>query len=284
MLRLAIIGCGSMSKSHAARLEKNTDRLKIVAAVDRHEERAREVAQLIGAEKAVTDFHEILDEVDAVLLTLPHYMHYSVGIECLRAGKHVFMEKPLANTEQECIELIEESEKQGVILMVGYCMRFHPLVVRMKELIDEKRFGDTFHLSIWTEAHAHYPDGHWARDSKKLGGGQLFSHGCHYIDIMLHYMGNPVEGSHISTNFGTPWMEREGTSDVTMKFESGATAYHGGTWGARGSRLRTSFHVHGTAGFMEADFVKGQLIEIQGTEEKLIYQAEAAPCSKVSGV
>lgn len=274
MIRLALVGCGGISKSHASRFQENSDLMKVVATVDVVEQNAREAAEVIGAEKYATDFREILPEVDAVLLALPHHLHHSIGMECLQAGKHVLMEKPLANTEQECIELIEESEKQGVILMTAYCMRYHPLVIRMKELIDEKKYGETFHVSIWTEQFTKYPEGHWINNSETLGGGQLFSHGCHYIDILLHFLGNPVEGSHIGTTFGTPWMEGEGTSDVSMKFDNGASAYHGGTWGARGSRLHYGFHAHGTEGFMEADFRKGQLIEIQGVDEKVIYETE----------
>jgi predicted dehydrogenase len=195
-------------------------------------------------------------------------------MECLQAGKHVLMEKPLANTEQECLELIDEADKQGVILMTAYCLRFHPLVVRMKELIDAKTYGETFHVSLWTEQLTKLEPGHWGTKKATLGGGQLFSHGCHYIDILLDFLGNPLEGTHTGTNFGTPWMEGEGTSDVSMKFENGATAYHGGTWGARGSRLHYSFHAHGTEGFLEADFRHGRLVEIHGTDERILLQAD----------
>src|SRR5690606_25452304 len=87
--------------------------------------------------------------------------------------------------------------------------------------------------------------------AKRLGGGQLFSHGCHYIDQMLLWMRMPVEGTHMGTNLGTPWMEREGTSNVTIKFENGAMGYHFGTWGARGSRLRYSVHAHCMGGMLE---------------------------------
>ena len=99
----------------------------------------------------------------------------------------------------------------------------------------------------------------WLGQAKRLGGGQLFSHGCHYFDLLLHWMGDPVSGSHIGTNFGTPWMEREGTSNVSIKFEDGATAYHFGTWGAKGSKLGYSVHAHCTEGMLELDHAAGTI-------------------------
>jgi len=275
VIKLALIGCGGISQTHAARFARNADRLQVVAAVDIDEARAREAAQAVGAVKATTDYREVLDDVDAVLIATPHHLHHPIGLDCIAAGKHVLMEKPLANTEQECLDLIAASEKQGTILMVAYCMRYHPLVLHLKEAIDTKLYGDTFHMSLWTEQFTRRDDvNSWMHRAATLGGGQLFSHGCHYIDLLLWYLGNPLEGTHTGTNFGTPWMEREGTSDVSLKFESGAVGYHGGTWGARGTRLRYAFHAHGTDGFLEADFHGGRLIGIQGKEEKVLYETE----------
>jgi predicted dehydrogenase len=268
MTRLALIGCGGISKGHARRFNANSDRMKVVVTLDIDEERARTAAEDIGADKHATDFREILPEVDAVLIALPHHLHHRVGMECLEAGKHVLMEKPLANTEEECLELIETSKKQDRVLMVAYCMRFHPLLVKVKELIDSKAFGDIFHLSVWTEQYTHPQEGSWLRNAKMLGGGQLFSHGCHYIDILLWLMGKPVQGTHVGTNFGTPWMEMEGTSDVSIRFENGAIGYHMGTWGARGTKLRYSLHAHGTKGMLELDFSNGQLIAHHGALEE----------------
>ena len=96
--------------------------------------------------------------------------------------------------------------------------------------------------------------------ARRLGGGQLFSHGCHYIDILLHWLGAPVSGTHVGTNLGTPWMEREGTSSVSLKFASNATAYHFGTWGARGSRLHYAVHAHCTEGMLEMVRADGTIL------------------------
>ena len=91
----------------------------------------------------------------------------------------------------------------------------------------------------------------WIHDRKTLGGGQLFSHGCHYIDLMIWMLGKPKSGVHMGTKCCTPWMDREGTSNVCLEFENGALGYHFGTWGARGSSHVYNFQVHTEHGFFE---------------------------------
>ncbi|MFA6567903.1 MAG: Gfo/Idh/MocA family oxidoreductase [Victivallales bacterium] len=260
-IRFGIIGCGNITAQHSSRFEPLQDVLTITGLADIELGRARELGDKLSSKPiCATDYHDILPHVDAVMISLPHHLHHQVGIECLRAGKHVLMEKPLANKEAECINLIKTSKAAGKILMVAYCMRFHPLLNKMKELINQKYCGELFQLSIWTEQHTERDKNSWMCKADTLGGGQFFSHGCHYIDLMLDFVNsNPVRGSHIGTNRGTPWMEREGTSNVSIEFENGTLGYHFGTWGARGTRLGYAFHAHCDGGMLEAALHEGKL-------------------------
>lgn len=262
MIRLGIVGCGKMMRSFAQRLEHVSDLMTLTAAVDLDRARAEALAEDAGGEtrvKVATDFREVLDDVDAVLLVLPHHEHYPVAKACLEAGKHVLLEKPMANTEEQCLDLIDTAERHGRVLMVAYVMRYHPLVIKLKELLDSGDYGPCFHMSIWTEQLTRYDDDHWGTRRERLGGGQFFSHGCHYVDLLLWYLGRPVQGCHLGTRMCTPWMDMEGTSDMVMKFESGALGYHFGTWGARGTRLGYSIHAHCEQGMLEVAFRKGKL-------------------------
>lgn len=274
MTRMAIIGCGGMARAHANRFDQQDERVRVVAAVDIDEERAAAVAAQFTDARVATDYREVLDDIDAALIVLPHHLHHPVGMACLQAGKHLLLEKPMANSEAECLDLIAAAEKADRTLMIAYCQRFNPLVVRLRELLEEKAYGDVFQVSIWTEQHTHYPDGHWGLKAKTLGGGQLFSHGCHYIDLLLWMLGKPARGTHVGGNYGTPWMEKEGTSNVSMEFESGALGYHFGTWGAKGTRLRYSIHAHCTEGMLDAQLSAGKLIAIQGKEETVLLESE----------
>lgn len=268
--RLAILGCGGMEKSHQAVFGDLADRVEVVACVDPVRERAEAAAQALGAPIVATDHREVLDEVDCVLGVLPHHVHHSVGMDALRAGKHVLMEKPLAVTELQCRELQAEAQRQDVTLMTAYPMRYHPLVIKLKELIDEHVYGQLFHMSIWTEQYTRYEEGHWALKKQTLGGGQFVSHGCHYIDLLLWYCGAPVQGIHLGSTLGTPWMEGEGTSDAVIRFENGILGYHGGTWGAKGSRLKYAIHAQFSEGMVELDFRAGTLTHLHGPDETLL--------------
>ena len=132
-------------------------------------------------------------------------------------------------------------------------------MLKLKELLDQKYFGEAFHIAIFTEQLTEPPLGHWIRSAQQLGGGQFFSHGCHYIDLLLWFLGRPVKGIHIGTRLGTPWMEKEGTSDAVIVFESGAIGHHFGTWGARATRHGYSIHVQGEKVMVEADITNGIL-------------------------
>jgi predicted dehydrogenase len=273
MVRLALIGCGGMGATHEQQFNRLADRMQVVATVDIDLDRARAAQQRLGAAMATDDYRVALPGVDAVLIALPHHLHHPVGMACIEADKHVLMEKPLANSEAECMDLITAAERRGVVLMVAYVQRFHPLMVRMGDLIKQKTYGETFHVSMWTEQYTRVggPDS-WHHRAATLGGGQLFSHGCHYIDLLLDWLGEPVSGSHVGTNLGTPWMEREGTSDVAIRFVSGAVGYHGGTWGARGTRLGYAFHAHTEEAMIELDQDKGVLSLHRGGAEEIIEQ------------
>ena len=125
-VRLALVGCGGMSRSHLRRFHVLSDRLELAAAVDVDAGKAAAVAEMVPGVRTASDYREVLDDVDAVLLVLPHHEHHPVGLACLRAGKHVLLEKPMAIGETACLELIDASRAAGRVLMIAYCMRFHP--------------------------------------------------------------------------------------------------------------------------------------------------------------
>jgi predicted dehydrogenase len=257
--RLAIVGCGDMEDAHRQVFDELGDRIEIIGTADIELARARKAADALGARRAVTDYTELLDEADACLIVTPHDLHHEMGMRCLAAGKHVLMEKPMAVTEQQCLDLIRAAADADRTLMTAYPMRFHPIVARLRDLVAAEALGEVFQISIYTEQHTEHPEGHWIRSAARLGGGQFFSHGCHYVDLLLWMLGRPVRGTHLGTRRGTPWMEWEGTSNVTIEFEGGVLGYHFGTWGARATRHGYAIHVHCAGGMLEADLTRGVL-------------------------
>lgn len=248
-----------MAANHVHSLAPLQKRMHFTAFADIDLAKAQAAAAACPGAFAVIDYHELLPHVDAVVIALPHDLHHAVGLTCLRAGKHVLMEKPLALTEPECRELIAADRSPLPVLMLGYVMRHDPQWSAFGRLLADRTYGTPFHVSIWTEQYTDTSRAAWLGSAKRLGGGQLFSHGCHYVDLLLQWMGDPVSGTHLGTNFGTPWMEREGTSNVALKFSNGATGYHFGTWGARGSKLGYAAHAHCEQGMLELDFAEGTI-------------------------
>lgn len=256
-LKLGIIGCGGMMSGHVKDVDKS--KVEITACADIVLENAQKMLEVAPNAYVTTDYKTIVDYVDAVLVALPHDLHYECGVFFARNKKHVLMEKPLCNTEAECNRLIEICEEEGVVLMCAYPVPFFPYIQKLKEIVDSGEFGKVMQMSIWTEQWTQMAETHWA-NTARLGGGQLFSHGCHYIDLLLWFLGEPVKGTHLGTNVGTPWMiGGEGTSIVSLKFKSGALGYHGATWGARGTCMGTQYQIMTEKGMIAFDTGWGEI-------------------------
>lgn len=256
-LRLGIIGCGKMMKNHVGGV-KFLDNVELTAFADIIPENAQALAEDWPGAYVTTDYKTVLDHVDAVLVALPHDLHYECGMFFARNKKHVLMEKPLCNTEEECIRLINACEEEGVVLMCGYPIRYWPAMHFLKEEVDSGKYGKIMQMSLWTEQLTKIDELGWGATSR-LGGGQFFSHGCHYVDVLMWFLGNPVKGMHFGTNVGTPWMLKEGTSAAVFKFENGALGYHGATWGARGTKLGWNLQLMMEKGLLEFDRYASQI-------------------------
>lgn len=294
-VRLGIIGCGGMMKHHVRTIQE-VENMEVTAVCDVILENAQNVASVLNNPYITTDYKTMVDHVDAVLVVLPHDLHFECGMFFARHKIHILMEKPLCNTEEECIKLIETCEEEGVKLQCAYPLRWYTGFHKLKEFINSGEYGKVMQLSVWTEQLTLCQDDkdvvHWGATAR-LGGGQFFSHGCHYIDLMLWLLGDPVEGSHLGTTVGTPWLLREGTSAAILKFESGALAYHGATWGARGTSLGSLIQIQTEKGMLEYDWRRsnkiylydretvhqpGEVQEWQG--RKVVYEFERDPYLK----
>lgn len=263
--RLGLIGCGGMMKNHTQAISECKG-VELTAFCDIVIERAEEFQKDIAPNAYVTkDWKTMADYVDGVLIALPHDLHYECGIFFARKHKHILMEKPLCNTEEECVRLIEACEAEKVTLMCAYPVRYYPGIVKLRELINSGEYGEIIQMSIYTEQLTKREETHWSHTAR-LGGGQLFSHGCHYIDILLWFLGEPDFGTHVGTKVGVPWLMQEGTSAVTIKFKNGAVGYHGATWGARGTRMYYDIQIHTEAGMFDYDFRFDRIVFYNGNK------------------
>jgi predicted dehydrogenase len=144
-LRCAVIGVGYLGKFHAQKYAKIPG-CELIAVVDSRQDVADAVAQPLGC-SAVTDYRELLGQVDAVSIVVPTQAHYAVCIEFLRAGVHVLVEKPMTTTLEQADELIALAKDKNLVLAVGHLERFNPAALALEPLLSEPRFIDSSRLA-----------------------------------------------------------------------------------------------------------------------------------------
>lgn len=281
-IRTAVVGLG-MGRAHAYAY-KEAERSDLRWVVDLDEELAAKVAGELGC-RYTKDWESILDDVDAVSICTPHHLHAPQTLKAIAAGKHVLVEKPMANTEAECQAMISAAEAKGVTLMVAYTVRFRPAVIRLREAVVNEEFGKAFNANCWIEARLTPRPGSWFSRKDQLGGGVLFSHGCHYIDILIWLLGTPRRVAHLGTRLGTEWMEGEGTAHSIIEFESGALGYLETSWGMPFSELPALFQVHTPQALLS---LKGDRVEaVTAAGRQVLYEPPAdqkrTPGSSVIG-
>ena len=179
---VALVGAGGFAQgSHLPNLLKLHDRFQVRAVMSRTGATAKAVAARAEAAYATTDFAEVLadPEIDLVLIATRHDLHAEQTLAALRAGKHVFVEKPLALSEEELAEIEEfYSDRDGPLLMTGFNRRFSPAVVRARELLAAR----TTPLVADYRMNAGYlPLDHWVHGPE--GGGRNIGEACHIYDV-----------------------------------------------------------------------------------------------------
>lgn len=144
MLRVGVIGVGVMGKNHV-RLYSQMN-CELVGISDINQELAKEMGERYGV-KYYTNYHDLIPKVDAVSIAVPTVTHHSVAMDCLREGIHCLVEKPIAFNLHEADEMINEAEKNKLILAVGHIENHNPAVKRLKEIIDTGLIGKPLIIS-----------------------------------------------------------------------------------------------------------------------------------------
>jgi UDP-2-acetamido-3-amino-2,3-dideoxy-glucuronate N-acetyltransferase len=216
--KVAIFGCGYWGKN----LVRNFHQLGALGMVcDPSEDALRAACAIAPGVATATEFEAALrsDEVDAVAIATPAETHEGLAIRSMRAGKDVFVEKPMALHLEEGLRMRSESEREGRILMVGHLMEYHPAVRALRQLVSGGALGEVFYIysnrlnfgKIRTEENA------------------LWSFAPHDIAVILRLAGQlPVEVTCVGGSYITPEL-----ADVTvscLKFKNGMRAHIFVSW------------------------------------------------------
>lgn len=214
-LRAGLIGCGAIGGVHSEAVA-GLEGIRMAAFCDVLEEKARVLCARYRGDYATDDAGRILsdDSLDTVYICTHHDTHADYCIRAAEAGKNVLVEKPLALTVEDCRRIGDSVEREGTRLFTAFKMRYYPMVQRARELIPEplmvvmqmmdNRWGDT-----------------WANDPV-LGGGNVYSQGCHSCDLLRYVAGaDPEEVYAAGGNYYQP-NGRLDNLTATFRFESGA--------------------------------------------------------------
>ncbi len=174
---------------------------------------------------ASTNIDDVLNnkQINTIAIVTRHDAHASQVIDALNAGKHVFVEKPLALTLDE-LELIDKAYQKAnksnmVKLMVGFNRRYAPHIIKMKELLNARRSPKSIIMTVNAGA---IPGEHWVQNVL-IGGGRIIGEGCHFIDLMRHLVGHSIVGFQATMMGNVPGVEvREDKASITLAFEDGS--------------------------------------------------------------
>ena len=191
---VAVVGCGRIANNaHFPALTK-LDNVRIKYACDLILEKAVAAKEKFPKiEEVITDYKVALadPEVEAVFVLTPNFAHYTVTMDALRAGKHVMCEKPVTVSYELSCEMAAEADKQGKILNIGVCNRYHKSVELLEELNRQGEFGKIYHIYCSFRAFRSIPGlGGAFTDKAQSGGGALIDWGVHFLDLILYILGD----------------------------------------------------------------------------------------------
>ena len=222
-IKLALVGAGGFAQGmHLPNLQKLKDSYDLRTIVSRTGLSARSAAERFGAPNAATDFKTVLDDpdIDLVLIATRHDLHAGMTLDALRAGKHVFVEKPLAMNEDELaeIEAFYRDNPNGPVLMTGFNRRFSPAVVAAKKVLANR----TSPMIVNYRMNAGYiPADHWVHGPQ--GGGRNIGEGCHIYDLFNALTGStPVEVNAMSIVPESKYWLRNDNFNATVRYADGS--------------------------------------------------------------
>lgn len=227
---IGIIGAGNFTKmTMLPVLKGNGAGYKYIASAGGVSGTA--LAKKYGFSYSTTDYKEILKDkdVDLVLITTRHDMHASMTCEALSAGKHVFVEKPLALNHQQLEQIVDAYKQFNVSLTVGFNRRFSPHAIKIKSLIGQGPIN-----VIATMNAGHIPANVWVHDMK-VGGGRIIGEACHFIDLITFFTGSKVTAICMNAmdinaedntdNASILLKYEDGSAGVINYFSNGSKAY-----------------------------------------------------------
>ena len=264
VIKFGIIGCGLISRVHAAAIA-GLPQATLVGVADNNPERAVSFAEQYGV-RAYENTTKLLEDpqIDIVCICTPSGFHAEGAQEALRYGKHVVLEKPMALTTESAKAVVELCKQHNRLLTVISQWRFAPSFVYAKQLLEEKKLGNlvmcSLRMKYWRDP-TYYTESPWHGTKKFDGGGALMNQGIHGIDLLQYLIGNAtVLKGRAKTMYHN--IEVEDTAAALLEFENGALGViEASTCTYPGFDRR--WEIHGDRGYMimQEDSIRELMID-----------------------
>ncbi|MBM7600034.1 putative dehydrogenase [Virgibacillus halotolerans] len=273
-LKVAVIGCGSIAQHRHLVEYKNNPNVEIVAVCDIVEERVKEAAGKYHA-KAYTSYEKLLasEQIDAVSVCLPNYLHAPVSIAALRAGNHVLCEKPMATSREEAAQMIAAATENNKKLMIGHNQRFVSSHTKARKLIAEGEIGKVY--SFRTAFGHGGPEG-WSAEGKESWFfkkeeafiGAMGDLGVHKADLLRYLLGE--EFSNVAAFIETSAKDDTDVDDnavFILRSKSGVIGTLAASW-AYNAKEDNSTVIYGEKGIirLEDDPTYGMIVNYTNGE------------------
>lgn len=245
-----LVGVGMGGETHASQIAL-LEEAELVACYGRNPEKAKKFAEEYGAQKYYSDYQEFCQDqdLDFVIICTPNGLHAEFSIPAAKAGKHLIVEKPLEISLEAAQTIIDAAHDAGVQLSVIYQMRLGNAARKVKQAIDDGKFGRLLQIDAYDKAYrevSYYRDDAWRGTKEEEGGGTLTTQTTHLIDLM-QWLAGPAESVFGKTKTAFHDIETEDLANAIVTFESGALGVITSSTCFQ-PPLKSRIEVHGTKG------------------------------------
>lgn len=233
LISWGFIGCGEVAELKSGPAFNDVTGSHVEAVMSRTEERARSYAERHGVSKWYTDAQKLIDDpnVNAIYVATPPSSHATFAIMAMRAGKPVYVEKPLASNYEDCARINRISEDTGVPCFVAYYRRYLPYFQRVKEIINSGQIGQVAYVQVRFTTPPRPEDYQenkpWRLIPDIAGGGYFYDLAAHQLDLLQDLFGVIVRAHGYKTNRAHLY-DAEDTVSASFSFENGLVG--SGSW------------------------------------------------------
>ena len=274
---IGLVGAGFLAEKFAV-CYRQDPRVKLVAVSSRTENHARGFAEKHGIKAWYTDYEKMFerDDVDAVSICVPNFLHSSTTISAAERGKHVLCTKPLATSMDQADKMVKACRRANVKLMYGENWLYTPAAERIRKIIEEGALGKL--LAI--EAREQHSGSHsiYATRKEYCGGGVLIHMAVHPIGFIMHIMRKPVRRVYAELGNLLHDIEVEDYAVLLMRFEGGGSGIAQSNYITRGG-MQDRIEIYGSEGMAFVDLTHANPIRIY-SEIGYSYVVEKASASR----